>query len=116
MHPLTEEAIRAEIEARLPGWRLDDGALRKRFTFRGFTAAIAFIDRMAEVAKASRHHPDFCSHYDTVDVVVTTHAAGGVTAADLSLARAIQTVGQTVGETVGDAPRPASPGPEEPER
>ena len=93
MGTLTEEAIRTEIEARLPGWRFDEGALRKRFTFRGFTAAIAFIDRMAEVAKASRHHPDFCCHYDTVDVVVTTHAAGGVTAADLSLARAIESVG-----------------------
>ena len=73
--------------------------LRKRFEFRGFTAAIAFIDRMADVAKASRHHPDFCSHYDTVDVVVTTHAEGGVTSADLSLARAIQAVGEAVGGT-----------------
>lgn len=105
MHPLTEDAIRAEIDARLPGWRFDDGALRKRFTFRGFTGAIAFIDRMAEVAKASRHHPDFCSHYDTVDVVVTTHTEGGVTAADLSLARAIEAVSH---------PRPS--GPEEPDR
>jgi 4a-hydroxytetrahydrobiopterin dehydratase len=105
MRTLGEDAIRAEIEARLPGWRFDDGALRKRFEFRGFSAAIAFIDRVAEVAKASRHHPDFCSHYDTVEVVVTTHAAGGVTAADLSLARAI--------EAVGDAP---PPGPREPER
>jgi 4a-hydroxytetrahydrobiopterin dehydratase len=105
MRTLGEDAIRAEIEARPPGWRFDDGALRKRFEFRGFSAAIAFIDRVAEVAKASRHHPDFCSHYDTVEVVVTTHAAGGVTAADLSLARAI--------EAVGDAP---PPGPREPER
>jgi 4a-hydroxytetrahydrobiopterin dehydratase len=105
MRTLSEDAIRAEIEARLPGWCFDDGALRKRFEFRGFSAAIAFIDRVAEVAKASRHHPDFCSHYDTVEVVVTTHAAGGVTAADLSLARAI--------EAVGDAP---PPGPREPER
>jgi 4a-hydroxytetrahydrobiopterin dehydratase len=107
MVTLTEAAIRTEIEARLPGWRFDEGALRKRFTFRGFTAAIAFIDRIADIAKASRHHPDFCCHYDTVDVIVTTHAAGGVTAADLSLARAI--------ESVGASPSP-SPGPEEPGR
>jgi 4a-hydroxytetrahydrobiopterin dehydratase len=52
-----------------------------------------FIDRMAEVAKASRHHPDFCCHYDAVDVTVTTHSEGGVTAADLALARAIETTG-----------------------
>ena len=102
MRTLTEEAIRTEIESRLPGWRFEDGALRKRFTFRGFSAAIAFIDRMADVAKASRHHPDFSCHYDTVDVVVTTHSAGGVTGADLSLARAI--------ESVSELPPPASPG------
>jgi 4a-hydroxytetrahydrobiopterin dehydratase len=108
MGMLTQEAIRAEIEARLPGWRFDEGALRKRFTFRGFSAAIAFIDRMAEVAMASRHHPDFSCHYDTVDVFVTTHSAGGVTGADLSLARAI--------EAVSDAQPPASAGPEHPER
>ena len=102
MRTLTEEAIRAEIESRLPGWRFEDGALRKRFTFRGFSGAIAFIDRMAGVATASRHHPDFSCHYDTVDVVVTTHSAGGVTGADLSLARAI--------EAVSDTPPPASPG------
>ena len=101
MRRLTEETIRTEIESRLPGWRLDDGALRKRFTFRGFSAAIAFIDRMADVAKASRHHPDFACHYDTVDVVVTTHSAGGVTGADLSLARAI--------EAASEAPPQASP-------
>ena len=101
MRTLTEEAIRTEIESRLPGWRFEDGALRKRFTFRGFSPAIAFIDRMAGVATASRHHPDFSCHYDTVDVVVTTCSAGGVTAADLSLARAI--------EAVSDTPPRASP-------
>lgn len=108
MSVLPEETIRSELETRLPGWRFADGALRKRFTFPGFTAAIAFVDRMADVARASRHHPDFCSHYDTVDVVVTTHSAGGVTAADLSLARAI--------EAVAGVPGSGSPGPEQAER
>ncbi|MDH4112626.1 MAG: 4a-hydroxytetrahydrobiopterin dehydratase [Actinomycetota bacterium] len=90
MTVLSDFEIRSEIDARLPGWSLDGGALTKRFTFRGFSAAMEFIDRMAEVAKASRHHPDFCSHYDVVDVSVTTHSAGGVTAADLALARGIE--------------------------
>lgn len=88
---MPDDLILAEIEAHLPGWRLEDGALRKRFSFRGFSAAMVFIDRMADVAKASRHHPDFCCRYDVVDVAVTTHSVGGVTSADLSLARAIET-------------------------
>ena len=94
MSTLPESDIFAALDDRLPGWAYEHGALRKRFDFRGFSAAIAFIDRMASVAKTSRHHPDFCSHYDVVDVVVTTHSAGGVTGADLSLARAIETAYQ----------------------
>ena len=89
---MSSDEIHAELGSRLPGWRFEDDALRKRFSFRGFSAAIRFIDRMAEVATASRHHPDFCSHYDVVDVTVTTHSAGGVTPADLALARAIESV------------------------
>jgi 4a-hydroxytetrahydrobiopterin dehydratase len=106
MSALSDETIRAEVQARLPGWRYEGGALRKRFTFRGFAAAIAFIDRMAEVAKASRHHPDFCSHYDAVDVWVTTHSAGGVTNADLSLARAIEATAGTPLERSDGAAEP----------
>jgi 4a-hydroxytetrahydrobiopterin dehydratase len=106
MSALSDETIRAEVQERLPGWRYEDGALRKRFTFRGFAAAIAFIDRMAEVAKASRHHPDFCSHYDAVDVSVTTHSAGGVTNADLSLARAIEAIADASAGRPGRADEP----------
>ena len=57
----------------------------------GGVITAAQLDRMADVAKASRHHPDFCCRYDVVDVAVTTRSAGGVTSADLSLARAIET-------------------------
>jgi len=90
---LTDEEVRTELRG-LPGWELRDGAIRKEFTFRGFRAAISFIDRLAEVAIAARHHPDLENHYDRVAVSLTTHDAGGVTRADLALARGIQAVAE----------------------
>ena len=98
MSSVPDDDILAAITSGLPGWELQDGALRKRFTFRGFTAAIDFINRMADVANAARHHPDFCNHYNAVDVSVTTHSAGGVTTADLELARGIEAVAEPVPE------------------
>lgn len=93
MAALTDEEVRTELLG-LPGWELRDGAIRKEFTFRGFRAAISFIDRLAEVAIAARHHPDLENHYDRVAVSLTTHDAGGVTRADLALARGIQAVAE----------------------
>jgi 4a-hydroxytetrahydrobiopterin dehydratase len=88
---LTDDEIRSELGG-LPGWELRDSAIRKEFTFKGFRAAIGFIDRLAEVAIAARHHPDLENHYNRVLVSLTSHDAGGVTSADLALARGIEAV------------------------
>ena len=98
MTRLSDDEVRAELAA-LPGWELRDGAIRKEFGFAGFRAAIAFIDRLAEVAIAARHHPDLENHYNRVVVSLTSHDAGGVTRADLALARGI--------EAVAEPPEPA---------
>jgi 4a-hydroxytetrahydrobiopterin dehydratase len=95
---LTDDEIRSELGG-LPGWELRDGAIHKEYVFKGFRAAIGFIDRLAEVAIAARHHPDLENHYNRVAVSLTSHDAGGVTAADLALARGI--------EAVAEPPEPA---------
>jgi 4a-hydroxytetrahydrobiopterin dehydratase len=95
---LTDDEVRARLGG-LPGWELRDATVRKEFDFTGFRAAIAFIDRLAEVAIAARHHPDLENHYNKVVVSLTSHDAGGVTEADLALARAI--------EAVSEPPEPA---------
>jgi 4a-hydroxytetrahydrobiopterin dehydratase len=100
MAPLADDEVRAQL-GDLPGWELGDGAIRKEYIFKGFRAAIAFIDRLAEVAIASRHHPDLENHYNRVAVSLTSHDAGGVTRADLELARAIEAVAEPP-EPVGD--------------
>ena len=86
--PLTDDhALR--LLAEIPGWAVHEHRSRRRFTFPGFPDAIRFIDRMAEVAEACGHHPDFCVHYREVEVTVWTHAIGGLSDNDFILAAKI---------------------------
>lgn len=85
---LTKEQI-DEALAALPGWTCDGKALRRTFVFPGFVEAVAFVDRLVEPAERLNHHPDISLAYNRVTVSLTTHDAGGLTAKDLALARAI---------------------------
>ena len=67
-------------------WPEVDGALEKEFELESFPAAIAFVDRLAEVAEAENHHPDIDIRYRRVLVRWSTHSAGGVTDRDRALA------------------------------
>lgn len=93
MVKLSEDDIRSAL-LDLPGWSLESGALRKEYRFGSFRAAIAFIVRLADEAHAARHHPDLENHYDRVIVSLTTHDEGGVTDADVALARSIESVAE----------------------
>lgn len=71
-------------------WRRDGNALTRIFMFKGFNGAVAFVDRVADAANAANHHPDIhLERYKTVRVVLTTHAIGGISDADIELARQI---------------------------
>ena len=73
------------------GWGAvaDRPAIAKRFAFAGFDAAFAWMSRIAVVAAAADHHPEWTNIYNRVEVVLTTHDAGGVTQKDLALAAAM---------------------------
>ncbi|HEX8568649.1 MAG TPA: 4a-hydroxytetrahydrobiopterin dehydratase [Caulobacteraceae bacterium] len=75
--------------ASLSGWRAAEGrdALVKTFQFRDFNAAFGFMSRVAMVAEKLDHHPEWSNVYGRVEVLLTTHDAGGVTELDLRLAR-----------------------------
>ena len=76
--------------AGLPGWRLvTEGplALARSYVFQDFNAAFGFMTRVALVAEAMDHHPDWSNSYRKVEVRLTTHSAGGITRLDLDLAR-----------------------------
>lgn len=84
-----------EIQARLPklrGWALEGAAIRKRFRFAHFRAALAFVNKVGDIAEAADHHPDITINYNRVTLVLTTHAAGGLTERDFALAAEIETV------------------------
>ncbi len=67
-------------------WAERDGALERELVFDGFRQAIAFVDRLADLAEAANHHPDIAISYRRVTVRWTTHSAGGITDRDRELA------------------------------
>ena len=73
----------------LPGWSLQDGKLTREFHFANFTDAFGFMTRVALVAEKTDHHPEWFNVYNTVEVTLATHDAGGVTAKDIELAKAM---------------------------
>lgn len=84
----------AEIEKALtacPGWSLEAArpALMKRFNFKDFSAAWAFMAQSALLAEKMDHHPEWFNVYNRVDVLLTTHDAGGITQLDINMAQAM---------------------------
>ena len=67
-------------------WQEQDDALIREFELASFPAAIAFVDRLAELAERENHHPDIDIRYRRVTVRWTTHSEGGVTARDREMA------------------------------
>ena len=61
----------------------------KALKFKDFSEAFAFMTRVALLAQAADHHPDWSNVYNKVSVTLTTHDAGGLTAKDVALAEAI---------------------------
>jgi 4a-hydroxytetrahydrobiopterin dehydratase len=67
-------------------WQEQDDALIREFELPTFPAAIAFVDRLAELAEGENHHPDIDIRYRRVTVRWTTHSQGGVTTKDREMA------------------------------
>ena len=90
---LTKTEIRNAL-AELPGWTETPGreAIQRTFTFRDFNEAFGFMARVALVAEKSDHHPEWRNVYKTVDVVLSTHEANGLTARDIALAKAMNAI------------------------
>ena len=84
-----DEAALARLLA-AGAWRREGSAITRTFTFKGFKAAMAFANRVADAATAANHHPDIhVERYRSVRIVLTTHATGGISDADVALAQTI---------------------------
>ncbi len=86
-----DEAAREALPAELPEWHVVQGrdAIERAFRFRDFSAAWGFMSRVALLAEAQDHHPEWSNVYNRVVVVLTTHDAGGLSERDVRLAKAI---------------------------
>ncbi len=86
--PLAPNEIEERIR-RVPAWTIVDGRLRREWRFADFSRAFAFMTRVALLAEASHHHPDWSNGYGRVTIALVTHDAGGLTVLDFDLAEAI---------------------------
>ncbi|TMK42253.1 MAG: 4a-hydroxytetrahydrobiopterin dehydratase [Alphaproteobacteria bacterium] len=95
---LTAEMRKSALQG-LHGWAETPGreAIGRTFTFKDFNEAFGFMCRAALVAEKNDHHPEWRNVYKTVEVVLATHDAGGVTARDIELAKAMNAIAKQLG-------------------
>jgi len=87
--PLEDSEIQTRLQA-LEGWSLSEGAIEREWKLDDFAAAIAFVDRVGELAERANHHPDILIHgWNKVRLTLSTHSEGGLTESDFALAALI---------------------------
>lgn len=85
----------AEIDAflaRSPSWGASGDRITRTFTFPDFVSAFGFMSQVALVAERMDHHPEWSNVYDRVEIVLSTHDAGGLSERDVALARFIDSI------------------------
>src|SRR5213082_1423070 len=95
---LTAEARKAGLQE-LSVWTEVSGrdAIARTFTFKDFNEAFGFMSRAALIAEKNDHHPEWRNVYKTVEVVLTTHDADGITSRDIELAKAMNAIAKQLG-------------------
>lgn len=76
----------AALLPEVPAWTLEGAQLGRSYHFAGFPALVVFVNRLAALAQAEDHHPDFAAHFDRLDVTLTTHDVAGLTENDFIVA------------------------------
>ncbi len=91
MEKLSERTIEERLD-KLEGWEYVDGAIETSFQFKNFKEAFAVMTRIAFECEAQNHHPDWSNVYNSLNIRLNTHDAGGVTEKDFELAHAIEKI------------------------
>ena len=88
MKKLSKTEVTKKLK-KLSGWKLVKGrsAITKTFQFKDFTEAFGWMTSMALYAEKKDHHPEWFNVYNTVEVTLSTHDAGGITQLDIELAK-----------------------------
>ncbi len=89
-----DDAARAAALSNLPHWNYDAEAqgIRRSLRFADFGAAFAFMTHVAILAEKADHHPEWFNVYSRVDILLTTHDAGGLSQRDIDLAAQIDAI------------------------
>lgn len=88
---LKEDELAAAAVA-IDGWEADGKLLKRRWEFSNFAEALAFVNRVGELAEAADHHPDITFGWGYCEIALTTHDRGGVTDVDVALAKQIDLI------------------------
>jgi len=90
------DAERPDALAGIPGWTEMEGrdAIRKSYKFKDFNEAFGFMCRAALIAEKMDHHPEWFNVYNSVEVTLSTHDAGGLTEKDIALASAMNALAE----------------------
>jgi 4a-hydroxytetrahydrobiopterin dehydratase len=89
--PLLEIEVSTRLAA-VPKWKEKGNEIVRMFEFRDFRAAMAFVNKVGDLAEKAGHHPDIDIRYNKVRLALTTHDAGGLTTKDFELAAEIDRV------------------------
>jgi 4a-hydroxytetrahydrobiopterin dehydratase len=93
---MTELLSGDEIDARVGelDWSLEGKEIVREWELEDFAQAIAFVNRVAEAAEKANHHPDILLHgWNKVRLALSSHSAGGLTAADFEMAQRFDELG-----------------------
>ena len=89
MNKLTTEEINTALQT-LNGWSYKENAIEKKFVFKNFNMAFSFLTRTALYSEKVNHHADYSGVYNRVEIKLSTHDVGGVTAQDIDFAKEIE--------------------------
>ncbi len=95
MSALSKDEIHERLK-KMPGWSHAGKAIHRKFTFKSFTPAIGFVNKIAEAAEEAQHHPDITINYSIVTISLSTHSEGGVTEKDFELAQQIDAIAEAI--------------------
>jgi 4a-hydroxytetrahydrobiopterin dehydratase len=96
---LTEAEIQVLLP-KLPGWKIVNGKLHQEYACKDFVAAFGNMTRVALVAEAMNHHPEWFNVWNKVVIDLTTHSVKGISDYDFVLAEKIDEIFATVRATL----------------
>ena len=93
--PLNKEEMKRYLNQLKTPWNaVEDKKINRKFAFKDFKKAMAFVNKVADLAEKQGHHPDIHIYYNKVSIVLWTHAISGLSENDFIMAAKIESLGR----------------------